>query len=74
MTKPMERWRASSQCPSASTFFGTFGGIGAGSNAFWVDPATSLVFVCLTAGLWCEAASLERFCHGSDLAHQAIET
>jgi CubicO group peptidase (beta-lactamase class C family) len=50
---------------------GTFGGIGAGSTLFWVDPARALTFVCLTAGLLEESYSLERFQRLSDLVHAA---
>jgi len=51
---------------------GTFGGIGAGSALFWVDPERDLTFVCLTAGLLEESHSLERFQRLSDLVHAAV--
>jgi len=51
---------------------GTFGGIGAGSTLFWVDPQSDLTFVCLTAGLLEESYSLERFQRLSDLVHTAV--
>lgn len=51
---------------------GTFGGIGAGSTLFWVDPERDLTFVCLTAGLLEESHSLERFQRLSDLVHAAV--
>ena len=51
---------------------GTFGGIGAGSTLFWVDPARELTFVCLTAGLLEEGRSCERFQRLSDLAIAAV--
>jgi len=46
---------------------GTFAGLGAGSTVFWVDPQRDLTFVCLTAGLLEEAASVLRFQRLSDL-------
>jgi len=46
---------------------GTFAGLGAGSTMFWVDPERDLTFVCLTAGLPEEGASLLRFQRLSDL-------
>jgi CubicO group peptidase (beta-lactamase class C family) len=51
---------------------GTFGGIGAGSTLFWVDPERALSFVCLTAGLLEESRSVERFQRLSDLALAAV--
>jgi len=45
----------------------TFGGLGAGSTMFWVDPARELVFVCLTAGLVEESRNLDRLQRLSDL-------
>jgi CubicO group peptidase (beta-lactamase class C family) len=51
---------------------GTFGGIGAGSTLFWVDPERDLTFVCLTAGLLEESHSVERFQRLSDLVHAAV--
>jgi CubicO group peptidase (beta-lactamase class C family) len=51
---------------------GTFGGIGAGSTLFWVDPERDLTFVCLTAGLLEESRSLERFQRLSDLVLAAV--
>ncbi|HXG21827.1 MAG TPA: serine hydrolase domain-containing protein [Methylomirabilota bacterium] len=51
---------------------GTFGGIGAGSTMFWVDPERDLTFVCLTAGLLEESHSLDRFQRLSDLVHAAV--
>ncbi|MEW6442794.1 MAG: serine hydrolase domain-containing protein [bacterium] len=46
---------------------GTFAGLGAGSTMFWVDPERDLTFVCLTAGLPEEGASILRFQRLSDL-------
>jgi CubicO group peptidase (beta-lactamase class C family) len=51
---------------------GTFGGMGAGSTMFWVDPERDVTFVCLTAGLLEESHSLERFQRLSDLVHAAV--
>jgi CubicO group peptidase (beta-lactamase class C family) len=51
----------------------TFGGVGAGSTVFWVDPARELTFVCLTAGLLEEGRSAERFGRLSDLAISALD-
>jgi CubicO group peptidase (beta-lactamase class C family) len=61
-----------------STYFGTmassgtFGGVGAGSTLFWVDPERDLTFVCLTAGLLEESRSMERFQRLSDLVFAAV--
>lgn len=51
---------------------GTFGGIGAGSTLFWVDPERDLTFVCLTTGLLEESHSVDRFQRLSDLVHAAV--
>lgn len=51
---------------------GTFGGIGAGSTLFWVDPERDVTFVCFTAGLLEESNSLLRFQRLSDLVHAAV--
>ena len=62
--------RGTGICP---TYFGTmassgtFGGVGAGTTLFWVDPERDLTFVCLTAGGLEEANSMERFQRLSDL-------
>lgn len=50
----------------------TFGGLGAGSTMFWVDPERDLVFVCLTAGLLEESRNFERLQQLSDLALSAL--
>jgi CubicO group peptidase (beta-lactamase class C family) len=50
----------------------TFGGLGAGSTMFWVDPQRELVFVCLTAGLLEESRNLDRLQQLSDLVLSAI--
>jgi CubicO group peptidase (beta-lactamase class C family) len=51
---------------------GTFGGVGAGSTLFWVDPERDITFVCLTAGLLEESRSVDRFQRLSDLVHAAV--
>jgi CubicO group peptidase (beta-lactamase class C family) len=50
----------------------TFGGLGAGSNMFWVDPERELVFVCLTAGLLEESRNIDRLQRLSDLVLSAL--
>ena len=50
----------------------TFGGIGAGSALFWVDPERDLTFVCLTSGFLEETRSMDRFQRLSDLAIAAV--
>ncbi|MCP4002576.1 MAG: beta-lactamase family protein [bacterium] len=50
----------------------SFGGLGAGSTMFWVDPERELVFVCLTAGLIEESRNFERLQQLSDLALSAL--
>jgi CubicO group peptidase (beta-lactamase class C family) len=49
----------------------TYGGIGAGSNAFWVDPERDLTYVFLSTGLLEESRSWERHQRLSDLVHSA---
>jgi CubicO group peptidase (beta-lactamase class C family) len=51
---------------------GTFGGLGAGSTMFCVDPERDLVFVCLTAGILEDSNNFERMARLSDLALAAI--
>jgi CubicO group peptidase (beta-lactamase class C family) len=51
---------------------GTFAGLGAGSTLFWVDPQRDLTFVCLTAGLLEEVASVNRFQRLSDLVVASV--
>lgn len=59
------------------TFFGltasprTFGGYGAGSSQFWIDPERDLTFVFLSAGVLGERDNLERFQRLSDLTISA---
>jgi CubicO group peptidase (beta-lactamase class C family) len=50
----------------------TFGGIGAGSTLFWVDPVRDLTFVCLTSGLLEESRSFDRFQQLSDLVLSSV--
>lgn len=50
----------------------TFGGLGAGSQMFWVDPERDLTFVCLTAGLLEETRFLDRSQRLSDLVQAAV--
>jgi CubicO group peptidase (beta-lactamase class C family) len=51
---------------------GTFAGLGAGSTLFWVDPERDLTFVCLTAGLLEEVASVDRFQRLSDMVVASV--
>jgi CubicO group peptidase (beta-lactamase class C family) len=50
----------------------TFGGLGAGSTIYWVDPERELVFVCLTTGTLEDSRNFERFQQLSDLALSAV--
>ena len=45
----------------------TFGGVGAGSTAFWVDPARDLSFAFLSTGVMEDSVHLERLSLLSDL-------
>ncbi|MAE94236.1 MAG: serine hydrolase [Deltaproteobacteria bacterium] len=56
----------------ATTSPGSFGGLGAGSTMFWVDPQRDLVFVCLTTGILEDSNNFERMARLSDLALAAI--
>lgn len=51
---------------------GTFGGIGAGSNCFWVDPERELTYVFMSAGLMEDSYSWERHQRYADLVQSAI--
>jgi CubicO group peptidase (beta-lactamase class C family) len=51
----------------------TFGGLGAGSTMFWVDPERDISFVCLTSGLLEESRNFERLQRLSDLVLAAVE-
>ena len=50
----------------------TFGGVGAGSTIFWIDPERDVTFVCLTAGALEESYSVDRFQRLSDLVLAAV--
>jgi CubicO group peptidase (beta-lactamase class C family) len=49
----------------------TFGGFGAGSSAFWVDPAADITYAFLSAGLMEDSYSVERHQRLADLVHAA---
>lgn len=49
-----------------------YGGFGAGSNCFWVDPERELVYVYLSAGLMPETRSTPRHQKVADLVHASI--
>jgi len=49
----------------------TFGGFGAGSSAFWIDPATDVTYAFLSSGLMEDSYSIERHMRLSDLVHAA---
>lgn len=49
-----------------------FGGFGAGSTAFWVDPERELTYAFLSSGLLEESRSLERHQRLADLVHAAV--
>jgi CubicO group peptidase (beta-lactamase class C family) len=51
---------------------GTFGGVGAGSTVFFVDPAKQLSYAFLSTGLLEETRSTERHQRLADLVHAAI--
>jgi CubicO group peptidase (beta-lactamase class C family) len=51
---------------------GTFGGLGAGSAMFWIDPERDLSFVFLSAGLLEESANMHRFQRLSDLVLASV--
>ena len=50
----------------------TFGGLGAGSTMFWIDPERDLTFVCLTAGLLEESHNFDRLQRLSDMVLASI--
>jgi CubicO group peptidase (beta-lactamase class C family) len=49
----------------------TFGGFGAGSSVFWVDPVRDLAYAFLSSGLVEESRSLDRHQRLADLVHAA---
>ncbi|AWG62970.1 class A beta-lactamase-related serine hydrolase [Mycobacteroides abscessus] len=51
---------------------GTFGGIGTGSNCFWVDPERELTYVFLSAGLIEDSYSWERHQRYADLVQSSV--
>jgi CubicO group peptidase (beta-lactamase class C family) len=50
----------------------TFGGLGAGSTVFWVDPQRALSFVYLSAGVLEDSHNFERLARLSDLVLAAV--
>jgi len=50
----------------------TFGGFGAGSTAFWIDPVSDVSYAFMSSGLMEESYSLERHQKLADLVHSAI--
>ena len=51
---------------------GTYGGIGAGSTCFWVDPQRELTYVFLSSGLMEDSYSWERHQRYADLVQSAL--
>lgn len=51
---------------------GTFGGLGAGSTVFWIDPVRDLTYVFLSAGLLEEGHSIMRHQRLSDMVVAAV--
>lgn len=50
----------------------TFGGFGAGSTAFWIDPERDVTYAFASSGLMEESYSLERHQRLADLVHAAV--
>src|SRR5437899_6209219 len=50
----------------------TYGGLGAGSTAFWVDPSRDLTFSFLSVGLMEDSYHLERVSRLSDIVVSAL--
>jgi CubicO group peptidase (beta-lactamase class C family) len=50
----------------------TFGGLGAGSNVFWIDPVRDVSYVFLSSGLMEDSYSVERHQRLSDLVFAAL--
>ena len=50
----------------------TYGGLGAGSTAFWIDPARDLTFSFLSVGLMEDSYHLERVSRLSDIVVSAL--
>jgi CubicO group peptidase (beta-lactamase class C family) len=56
----------------ATASSGSFGGLGAGSTMFWVDPERDVSFVCLTTGALEDSRNFERMQRLSDLVLAAV--
>jgi CubicO group peptidase (beta-lactamase class C family) len=50
----------------------TFGGMGAGSTVFWIDPVRDVTYAFMSTGLIEESYSIERHQRLSDMVHAAI--
>jgi CubicO group peptidase (beta-lactamase class C family) len=50
----------------------TFGGFGAGSSAFWIDPVTDVTYAFMSSGLMEDSYSVERHQRLADIVHAAI--
>jgi CubicO group peptidase (beta-lactamase class C family) len=50
----------------------TFGGFGAGSTAFWIDPVTDVTYAFMSSGLMEDSYSIERHMRLADLVHAAL--
>jgi CubicO group peptidase (beta-lactamase class C family) len=50
----------------------TFGGFGAGSSAFWIDPVTDVTYAFLSSGLMEDSYSVDRHQRLADIVHAAI--
>ena len=50
----------------------TFGGFGAGSSAFWIDPVTDVTYAFMSSGLMEDSYSIERHMRLADLVHAAL--
>jgi CubicO group peptidase (beta-lactamase class C family) len=50
----------------------TFGGFGAGSSVFWIDPVSDVTYAFLSSGLMEDSYSIERHMWLSDLVHAAV--
>jgi len=50
----------------------TFGGFGAGSTTFWIDPARDLAYAFMSSGLMEESRSMERHQRLADVVHGAV--
>src|SRR5262249_8587063 len=50
----------------------TFGGFGAGSSVFWIDPVRDVTYAFVSSGLMEDTYSLERHQRLSDLVHAAV--